>query len=305
MMPSSFVELIGARLLARDQLAGPAHIVDQLIAERAIGLSSHPLWPIMRPVLYRFLHYSEAVRMADEIAPLPGWEVLEHISRLLALETQVSGLEHLPRKGCCILACSHPTGIADGIAVFDMLKGVRRDVAIFANRDALRVSARLGDILIPVEWRAGEKSHSKSRDTLEHTARAFADERAVVLFPSGRIAFWNGDRLAERPWQSSLVALARRYSVPVIPVNVSSRNSPLFYFVSKKSTELRDMTVFHELLNKKGKVFSLTIGKPIAPEALEGDVAEVTQRLQDHTVLKLREDPLAEFAPLGHSSELI
>ena len=295
MMPSSFVELIGARLHARDLLAGPPHIVDQLIAERAKGLSAHPLWPLMRPVLYGFLHYREAVRMADEIARLPGWDALDYLSRLLEIDLHVTGIENIPRTGGFILACSHPTGIADGIAVVDMLKHVRRDIAIFANRDALRVSPRFADVLIPVEWRAGEKSHSKSRATLQHTAHAFADRKAVVLFPAGRIAFRDGDRLAERPWQGSLVALARRYAVPVVPVNVSSRNSPLFYFVSRKSTELRDMTVFHELLNKTGKPFALTIGRPIAPGALEGDTADITQRLQDHTVLSLREDPLAEF----------
>lgn len=298
MMPSSFVELIGARLHARE-LPANAHIVDQLIAERAKGLSSHPMWPLMRPVLYRFLHYREAVRMADEIARLPGWEGLDYLSRLLAIELRVTGLENIPSSGGFILACSHPTGIADGIAVVDMLRQVRRDIAIFANRDALRVSPRFADVLIPVEWRAGEKSHSKSRATLEHTAHAFADRKAVVLFPAGRIAFWDGDRLAERPWQGSLVALARRYSVPVIPVNVAARNSPLFYFVSRKSTELRDMTVFHELLNKAGKPFTLTVGRPIAADALDGDIAEVTRRLQDHTVLRLRDDPLADFPGPG------
>lgn len=294
MMPSSFVELIGARRLA-GQFSGNVHIVDQLIAERAKGLSSHPMWPVMRPVLYRFLHYREAVGMADEIAPLSGWDALDYLSRLLAIDLRVLGIENIPATGGFILACSHPTGIADGIAVVDMLKKIRRDIAIFANRDALRVSPRFADVLIPVEWRAGEKSHAKSRHTLEMTARAFAESRAVVLFPSGRIAFWNGDHLAERPWQASLVALARRYEVPIVPVNVSARNSPLFYFVSRKSTELRDMTVFHELLNKKGKPFTLTVGKAIDPDRLDGDVAELTARLQEHTVVALRGDPRVEF----------
>lgn len=301
MMPSSFVELIGARLLARDLPGGTPHVVDQLIAERATGLSSHPMWPLMRPVLYRYLHYKEAVRMADEIAPLSGWEVLEYVSRLLSIDIQAKGVDNIPKSGGFILACSHPTGIADAIAVFDILKDARRDLALFANRDALRVSPRLGDILIPVEWRAAEKSHSKSRATLEHTARAFNGGKAIVLFPSGRIAFWDKDHLAERPWQTTLVALARRYGVPVVPVNVSSRNSWFFYLASRKSTELRDMTVFHELLNKKGKPFAITVGKPIMPELLEGDLVELTRQLQDHTVLKLRDDPLAEFSamPIG------
>ena len=170
-------------------------------------------------------------------------------------------------------------------------------MAIFANRDALRVNPRFRDVLIPVEWRAGEKTHAKSRDTLELTARAFQGGKAVVLFPSGRIAFWHDGVLTERPWQNSLVALARRYEVPVVPVNISARNSGLFYLLSKYSNELRDMTLFHELLNKKGKEFRVRVGRPIPSGALLGDATELTARLQHHTVIALRDDPDVVFSP--------
>lgn len=296
-MPSTFADLITTRLLTRDIAHEDRHIVDQLIAERATGLSSHPLWPVMRPFLYRFLHYAEAMRMADEIAPLSGRGVLDYVSELLKLDVQVKGAERIPAHGCFIMACSHPTGIADAIAAFDVLKMTRSDIAIFANRDALRVSPRLGEMLIPVEWRAGEKSHAKSRVTLEKTARAFAEQRAIMLFPSGRIAFWDKDHVEERPWQTTLVALARRYQVPIVPVSMTSRNSWLFYFVSPRSTELRDMTVFHELLNKKHKPFVLNIGKPVMPDLLTGDLQELTRKLQHHTVIALRDDLQAEFQP--------
>jgi len=293
-MPSSLAAMIGT--LRRAETDEVPHIVDQLIAERTVGLASHPLWPLMRPVLVRFLHYSEAIRMADEIASLPGWNALEYLSALLRIELNVTGIENIPAQGGFILAPTHPTGIADGIAIFDMLSRVRRDIAIFANRDALRVSPRLRDVIIPVEWRAGEKSHAKSRDTLERTAQAFKAGQAVVLFPSGRIAFWSEGKLTERPWQNSLVALARRFDVPVVPVHLAGRNSPLFYLVSRGSTELRDMTVFHELLNKKGKSFTVTVGRPVAPAALEGDAGTVTQRLQAFTVEALARDPGASFS---------
>jgi putative hemolysin len=271
------------------------HIIDQLIAERTTNLARHPLWPVAKPILFRLMHYRQAVRMADKISPLPGWDALDFISQVLQLDLTVSGLENIPAEGGVIIAPSHPTGIADGIAAFDLVKKVRKDIAIFANRDAQRVAPQFRDVIIPVEWRAGEKSHAKSRDTLELTARAFREERAIVLFPSGRIAFWNEGHLTERPWQPSFVALARRYKFPVVPVNITARNSGLFYFLSKHSTELRDMTLFRELLNKKGMHFTFNVGKPIAPDRLEGDPAELAARLQAFTVEKLRVDPKAEF----------
>ncbi len=288
----------GNRILKRESLAPSEqpHVVDQLIAERTMHLSRHPLWPIMRPVLYRFFHYRQAVAMADEISEMSGWDAMVFISDLLSLNISVRGKENIPAKGAFILAPTHPTGIADGIAIFDLMKDLRADMAVFANRDALRVNANFRELVIPVEWRPGEKSHAKSRDTLEMTAKAFADEKAVILFPSGRIAYWNEDKLTERPWQPSVVALARRYEVPVVPVNMTARNSGLFYLLSKYSTELRDMTLFHELLNKKGRAVQLIVGKPIPPDLLDGDPAEMAAQLQAHAVERLAQDPDAEFA---------
>lgn len=274
-----------------------AHIIDQLIAERSLNLSRSPVWPLVRPLLMRAFHYRKAVRMADDIRDLPGFDAMEYLSRLLRLSIEVRGLENLPAKGTFLLAPSHPTGIADGVAVFDTFKTLRPDMIFFANRDALRVAAGFRDIVIPVEWRTAEKSHAKGRDTLEMTARAFAAKRLVVLFPSGRIAYWNEGKLTERPWQTSIVALARRYDCPVVPVNIQARNSGLFYFLSRFSTDLRDITVFHELLNKTGRAYRITVGKPIPAEALEGDAAAVTARLQTHTVDALAADAKAGFSP--------
>ena len=271
------------------------HLVDQLIDERSMELSRHLLWPLVKPLLLRFFHYRQAVRMVDDVADMSGWDAFTYLSDLLALKVDVLGIDNIPASGGFILAPSHPTGIADGIAIFDALKHKRPDMAIFANRDAVRAAAGFRDMIIPVEWRAGEKSHSKSRDTLEMTARAFAANKAIVLFPAGRIAYWNDGRLTERPWQNSVVALARRYNFPIVPANMTARNSGLFYFLSKYSTELRDITIFHEFLNKKGNRFSITVGKPIPAAALAGDAVEVTASLQHHTVAALAQDFDADF----------
>ena len=296
-MTTSQYGLLGGRI--ETLRTGGDHIVDQLIAERTTRLSRHPLWPLLRPAVVRFLHYKQAVAMADEVSRLDGWTAFELISRLLSLDLTLSGVENLPASGGFILAPNHPTGIADGIAIFDALKGVRPDMTFFANRDALRVSAGFRDMIIPVEWRAGAKSHGKARDTLETTARAFTDNRAVVLFASGRLAYWHEGKLTERPWQNSVVTLAKRYNYPIVPAHISARNSGLFYFLSKYSTEIRDMTLFHELLNKKQQKYAISIGKPIGPDMLDGDPSEVAAALQEHTALTMATDPAATFAGLG------
>ena len=273
----------------------PGHIVDTLIAERGQRIVRHPLWPVMRPLLYTVLNYRKAIEFADAVANAPGFQAFEHLSESLSLDIRVREPQRIPEKGGFLLVSNHPTGIADGIAVFDLLKARRPDMMFFANRDAIRVNPRFVEMVIPVEWRDEHKSKLKARETLQVTNRAISEGKATVLFPSGRIAYWADGRLNERPWKTSAVSFARKYNLPILPVHMAARNSGLFYWLAKWSTELRDMTVFHELLNKKGNRFDFTIGNLISPDDLDGDPAEVTRALERHTVFDLARDGDAVF----------
>ena len=273
----------------------PGHIVDTLIAERGEKIVHNPLWPVMRPFLYTLLRYAKALEFANDIANMPGFQAFDYLSGILQLDINVRYGERIPGQGGFIMVSNHPTGIADGVAVFDLLKNTRPDMMFFANRDAIRGNPRFAEIIIPMEWREEHKTKLKARETLQLTTRAVQEQKATVLFPSGRIAYWANGRLNERPWKTSAVGLARKYNLPILPVNMSARNSGLFYWFAKWSTELRDMTVFYELLNKKGDRFDFTIGNLIEPERLSGDPVEVTAALERHTVHALAADGNAQF----------
>lgn len=273
----------------------PGHIVDTLIAERGEKIVHNPLWPVMRPFLYTLLRYAKAIEFANDIANMPGFQAFDYLSGILELDINVRYGERIPGQGGFIMVSNHPTGIADGVAVFDLLKNTRPDMMFFANRDAIRVNPRFAEIIIPVEWREEHKTKLKARETLQLTNRAIQEQKATVLFPSGRIAYWANGRLNERPWKTSAVGLSRKYNLPILPVHMSARNSGLFYWLAKWSTELRDMTVFHELLNKKGDRFDFTVGNLIEPGHLSGDPVEVTAALERHTVHALAADGNAVF----------
>ncbi len=280
-------------------MAAGKHIVDILIEERCKTLVRSRFWPLYRAVLYPLLKEPEARRMADRIAGLSGADAMAHVSALLSLNVVASGLEHVPRSGRVIVASVHPTGIADGIAMHDVLSRVRQDLCFFANRDAIRVSPGFSDILIPVEWVAEKRTRQRSRETLIETKRAFEAERCVVLFPSGRLAMRGDDKqLIEREWMTSVAIFARKYDCAVVPVHISARNSWLYYWFWKVNTELRDITLFNELLNKKGKRFDIRFGPAIPSAALDGDPVEVTKALREHAAFDLtagrRWIPLAE-----------
>jgi putative hemolysin len=273
------------------------HIVDVLIAERAPALSRHPTWPLLRPALYGLLDYGKARRMADAIAPLPGRDALEQVSDLLDVRLTVSGLERLPKQGRVVVIANHPTGIADGVAVYDAFKARRPDLCFYANSDAHRVAPGFSDVLIPVEWVEEKRTRERTRLTLQLTREAMEAERALVIFPSGRLARRQPDGLlADPPWMSSAVSIARKYEAPVVPLHVTGPWSTLFHLFNRVSAELRDITLFHELLNKRGGQYGLTLGPTVPPEALAGDPQAATEALKTYVERVLPADPDRPFA---------
>ncbi|WP_295185077.1 1-acyl-sn-glycerol-3-phosphate acyltransferase [uncultured Brevundimonas sp.] len=283
--------MTAATLPARRQ----PHIVDVLIAERAPRLTTSPLWPVVRPALYGVLGYGAAVRMADAIRDLSGPETLDYVSDLLRLKVTTTNLERLPATGRCVVVCNHPTGIADGVAVFDAIKQRRSDMIFFANADAIRVSPRLDETIIPVEWVHDKRTREKTRATLNAAREAFEAERCVVMFPAGRLAREKHGVLTDPEWAPTAASMARKYDAPVVPMHVTGPYSRLFHLFDKVSQELRDVTLFHELLNKEGKPFGVDVGLPIPADRLDVDAAKATEALKTFTERTLAADLDAVF----------
>ena len=273
------------------------HIVDVLIAERAPRLTRSLFWPVLRPLLYRMLNYRAAVDMADAVRPLSGAGALDYMSALMDLRVEVGSPDRIPATGRCIVVANHPTGIADGIAVFDAVRARRADAIFFAHADALRVSPRLGEAVIPVEWVVAKRNREKTRATLAAARESFEAERCVVLFPAGRLSRVAKDgSLTDPEWAQTAASLARKYDAPVVPIHVAGPDSTLFHMFDRVSEELRDITLFHELLNKKKATFQLKVGKPIPPASLDIDAARATAGLKTFTERVLPDQPDADFA---------
>ena len=88
--------------------------------------------------------------------------------------------------------------------------------------------------------------------------------------------------LTERDWMSSVAIFARKYQCPVVPARMTARNSWLYYWFGRLNSELRDITLFNELLNKRGATIRIEFGPPISPEALEGEAGAVAAALREH-----------------------
>ena len=243
--------------------------LDPLIAERAPWLfSDRPGVGTARAALDRLLGYERTVGLAREMESWPADAIMDRMARLLCREVAATGLAHLPRHGPALIVANHPTGIADGIVLWHLVAALRPDLFFYANADILRVLPQMDRIIAPVEWRHEKRCHAKTRETMAYTRAALEAGRMGVIFPSGRLAKRRGLQLHERPWMASAAMIARKFDVPVIPVNIRARNSALFYLFDLVHPTLRDITLFHETLNKDRQPYAVTVGEPISPRAL-------------------------------------
>ena len=273
------------------------HIVDVLIEERCPSFVGHWTWPLVRPLLYGGLGYRKARQMADDLLQLDGMGSFDYMADRLDFGMNIENLQHVPKTGRTVVVANHPTGLADGAAVWQALRQVRKDIVFFANADAVRVNPQFSDVMIPVEWVTTKRSPAKTRETLRLAGEAFAEEKCIVIFPSGTLARMIDGVLTEQAWHSTAIALARKKSAPVIPLHVGAKNSRLYYFLARTNAELRDITLIHELLNKRGARFDLTFGQEIPPGSLTGDVSALTEQMREYVAFELGLDPLSAFSP--------
>ena len=259
------------------------HIVDQLILERAPRLLTNSLTrDAFIGLLLQPLRYAEARAMADRVADLPGAAIMDMLAAELVLDVEDTGLPYLPQHGPAILVANHPTGLADGIALWQSVGRRRRDMRFLVNGDALRVAPGLVDVMIPIELSRAKRSRAASRAAFRHLEEAIERGQLLVVFPSGRLAYLSWRGLQERAWLPSVLSIARRHNLPIVPLHIKARNSPTFYALSMLAAELRDVTLFRELLNKRGRRFRLSFGPALDAAGLPTEPKAAVGVLQHH-----------------------
>lgn len=246
----------------------------------------------------QMLGYPRTLDLGAEFRDSPTEDIFAHMEQMIIRDLEVTGLENIPKDGPALIVANHPTGIADGIVLYSLIGRVRRDLFIYTNQDILRVLPQLDNMIVPVEWRMEKRSHGKTRATMQQTRAWLAEDRIGLIFPSGRLAKRRGLTLQERPWMASAAMIARKMDVPVIPLRIRARNSMLFYLFDAIHPTLRDVTLFHEVLNKAGQQYQVSIGAPVTAKSLPPKSEEAIEMLRD-LVLSLPEP--ADTRPVSTS----
>jgi putative hemolysin len=262
--------------------------IEHLLTIRAPQLR-HPLvWPVARRILLPMVGYRAAVAFVEATQGLRGIELLDALVAHMRMDIHTHGLpQAVPDAGPCVLACNHPTGGADGIAVYQAIRERRKDVVFFALDGTITAIDGSRDFLIPVETTSGKATLETGIETARAADSAFAEGKVVVIFPAGRLPMRTQEGLVERPWVMTAVKSAWRHQCPIIPVHIDAHNSRLHHLLRRMHPALRDATVFHEVTNKREKPFHLYFGPALLADDMPNSPSQATALLRDYTMTGL------------------
>jgi 1-acyl-sn-glycerol-3-phosphate acyltransferase len=213
--------------------------------------------------LKRIVHQNEINAFQDKYGHLMELDYLNEAMRYLDLNITCKGLENVPRTGGCILACNHPLGGLDGLAVMQSISSIRPDVKFLVN-DILMNMKNFGRLFVPVN-----KMGVNSTDYMRNIEHAFGGDHVLVIFPAGLVSRRSKGIIKDLDWKKGFVTKAVQYKKPIVPVYVEGRLSNWFYNLSnfrkkigiKANIEL--LYLADEMFKQKKAHLDITIGASI------------------------------------------
>jgi len=187
-------------------------------------------------------------------------------------------LASIPVRGPLIIVANHPHGALDGLLLLDLVRRVRPDVRVLANRLLERIP-ELHDSCFFVDPFDGPEAAARSRAGLRAAHLWLRSGGALVVFPAGEVGHsWVGGSLVEGPWKDTFERLAAANGAKVIAAFIEGRNSRLFYAAGRVHPRLRTALLGRELLNKRGRAIRVALG---ARDAIANEIG----RLDDSACL--------------------
>lgn len=190
----------------------------------------------------------------------------------LRLEVIAGSLEKIPQEGPLVVVANHPFGVADGLALGQILAGARgREFRIVANEIFAR-GPLLERIILPVDF---SETPGAQRTNLSTRARALEHldaGGAVGVFPGGTVSTGaHPFAPAMDPlWRAFTARMVARSGATVVPVWFEGANSRLFQMASHLNFNLRIALMLHEFHRRMDRPVRLAIGAPIPPGELAG-----------------------------------
>ncbi len=231
--------------------------------------------PRLLKLLPRFvLNYIKRIIHQDEFneyllltKDFHGHDFVSETLKNFQIQVISEGVENIPENGGCIVACNHPLGGIDGIAVMSEVGSRRKDIKAMVN-DILMNLENIRSLLVPID-----KHAKNAAENVIRIDQAYASDECIIVFPAGLVSRRQKGKINDLEWKKSFITKAKKYQRDIIPVHIDARNSNFFYNLAsfRKMIGIKsNIEMFYlvdEVYRQKGKFIKLTVGKPISYKA--------------------------------------
>jgi putative hemolysin len=266
---------------------------------------------IIGPLVDRVLAFKKIERMYKR-NNFQGVEKHEFIETALKaakvhFDYDTGELLRIPMEGPVIVVANHPFGCAEGIILCSLLRKVRPDFKILANK-ILQNIVEIREFFI---FTNPLKTYNyKNLRSLKECAAWLKQGHLLVLFPAGRVAFFqkNLKMITDGTWNNIAAQMATRTKAAVVPLHFSGTNSRLFHIMGRIYYRFRLLMLPREFLKIHRQKIQIRIGRPIPNLELVrfSSCREVTNYLRMRTYLLSREDLIqSQETPLRKSGAAI
>ena len=195
--------------------------------------------------------------------------------RLLGIDLifELQAFAQIPNKGPLLVVANHPFGVADGLALGDIITRVRPDVKIMTH-SLLCQPPEAEKYMLPVDFSGTAAGRQRTAETRRQAVEWLQAGHCVAVFPAGGVATRQSPLKGfarDLPWHGFIGKLAKVPKVRVLPIYFHGENSTLFHLASHTSYILRVALLFRETLRQFGRVIPLSIGPVLQGDRLPHD----------------------------------
>ncbi len=234
-------------------------------------------------VIKKLLHEDDFNKVILKNQHLRGFAFLDKLLNYFKFSYQISptSYDNIPSEGRLIIVANHPIGTLDGLALVKLIRSVRPDVRIVANR-VLSYMKPLESIFLPVDVLSKNANHKKAYKAM---LAALENEEAVIIFPAGEVSRITPKGIRDGKWKSGFIKLSKKARCPILPINIKATNSALFYGLSSLYKPLGTFMLVQEMFNKQDQEIKFKVGSPIPFQAIkdsEEDNKQLSHKFRRH-----------------------
>lgn len=244
--------------------------------EKAIGEKSPKLLKYFPGFLMRYLkktvHQEELNKAINDHSHRYHLDFVDAAVEVFGPKVHTVGEENIPAEGGVIMACNHPLGGLDGIALMKAAGTYRNDIKFFVN-DLLMAIKNFDSIFIPVN-----KLGKNSPEYLAQIEKTYSAKDCLLIFPAGLVSRKQEDgSIQDLTWKRSFIQKSVEYKKDVIPVYAQGQNSKFFYNLAywrKKlgiQANIEMLYLVDEMYQQRGKDIKFVFGKPIPWQTFTAD----------------------------------